>query len=251
MKYITFILFICFIGIGLSQKRDKLPSYFGLQFKPIIPGDFLSKSVIKINDTAFSGTFSQQYSYSFGASIRVGLTKLISIETGINQVKKNYKVDFDLSDSTITGQTRFGIISYDIPINAMIYIQLSDKIFSNASLGTSFVNYPSNVGGTVISNSKHLFVAEARRIRRFDFELNANLGFEFRSEKNGIFYLGSSAKIPFAPILKVAASYEYGNTLEKLAVGEVNGSYLSIDLRYFFPIIKSKGQQFNTGPIIN
>lgn len=250
LKFNLLYLFITFFcTFYFAQKKEKLPSYFGVQFKPIFPGDFLSKSKINVSDTGFLATFSQKYAYSFGATIRVGITKLISFETGINQVKRNYDINFSVPDSNVIGKTDFGILSYDIPLNAMIYIQLSEKIFSNASLGTSFIYYPSNVGSRIIENSKYVFTAEGRRNRRFDLEINANFGFELRTEKNGFFYIGSSAKIPFAPIFKVAASYEYGNEAQKLGIGEVNGSYLSLDLRYFFPIVKTKGTQFNKGPI--
>ncbi len=250
IRFFVFISILTFFRVEIyAQKKVNPPSYFGIQFKPLIPGDFLSKSVITVLDSGFIGTFTQKQGYSFGATVRVGLTKLISLETGINQVKRNYQIDFNLQDSSLSARSSFGILSYDIPINAMIYIQLSKKIFTNASLGTSFINYPSNVGSSVIVEQKHLFISEGRRNRRFDFELNANLGFELRTEKSGFFYLGASAKIPFAPIFKVAASYEYSNAVEKLAIGNVNGSYLSIDLRYFFHNVKTKGQQFNVGPI--
>lgn len=239
---------------ALSQDEPKgkkgLPSYFGLQVKPLIPGDFLSKSKISVFDSSFRGDFSQQFGYSFGAIVRVGLTKLISLETGISQVKRNYKVDFSLPDSNLTGSTGFGILSYDIPINAMFYIQLSEKIFTNASLGVAAVFYPSNVAATVIVNDRHLFVSEGRRNRHIDFEINGNLGFELRTDKKGFFYIGASARVPFSPIFKVAASYEYDNSVKKLAIGEVNGAYLSVDLRYFFPNVNNKGVQFNKGPIM-
>jgi hypothetical protein len=246
---ILFFVLTCFFSQALTQNRSIPLSYFGFQFKPIFPGDFLSQSQINVNDTGFFAIFSQKYAYSFGGIVRVGLTKLISIETGINQVKRNYQVDFSLTDSNVVGQTKFGIISYDIPLNTMIYIQLSDKIFSNASLGTSFVYYPSNVGSSNLVDSKYLFVAEGRRNRRFDLEVNANFGFELRTDKNGFFYIGTSAKIPFAPIFKVAAIYEYSNATNKLGIGEVNGSYLAVDLKYFFPLVNNKGKQFNKGII--
>ncbi len=250
IKYFFLFIFISqFYQLSFSQKREKFPSYFGIQFKPLIPGDFLSKSVVSVTDTGFIGTFTQKQGYSFGATVRIGLTKLISFETGINQVQRNYKIDFNLVDSAVTAKTSVGIISYDIPLNALIYIQLSEKIFTNASLGTSFVYYPSNVGTTVSVEPKHVFIGEGRRNKRFDFEINANLGFELRTEKNGFFYVGASAKIPFAPIFKVAASYEYESSQKALAIGDINGAYLSLDLRYFFPNIKNKGQQFNKGPI--
>lgn len=248
------ILNIVFVFLNqaiLSQNKERFPSYFGFQFKPLIPGDFLAKSQVTIREGNFNSTYSQKYGYSFGGIVRIGLTKLISFETGINQVKRNYNVDFSLPDSSKMGSTNFGVISYDIPLNAMVYIQLSKKIFTNASLGTSFVYYPSNVGASHYVDNEVLFVAEGRRNRIFDAEINANFGFELRTIKNGFFYLGASAKIPFSPIFKVASSYEFKSQDPIVAIGTINGAYLSLDLRFFFPNVKSTGQNNPDGPIID
>ena len=250
MRFLLIFTFFFVLGhTALGQKRERFPSYFGFQFKPLIPGDFLAKSQISVSNGTFSGLFTQKYGYSFGAMTRVGVTKLISFETGINQVKRNYDIDFSYPDSSLYGSANFGIISYDIPINAMIYIQLSEKFFTNASLGTSFVYYPSNVGVVLPVDNKVTFIGEGKRKRLFDFEINANYGFELRTEKNGFFYLGASAKIPLAPIFKVAAVYEFPGETSVAAVGEVNGAYLSLDIRYFFPNVKSKGKNTPDGPI--
>lgn len=247
--FLIFVSVLTMSQISLAQKKERFPSYFGFQFKPLIPGDFLAKSQIPVSNGNFSGLFTQKYGYSFGAMTRIGFTKLISFETGINQVKRNYDVDFSYPDSSLYGSTDFGIISYDIPVNAMIYIQLSEKFFTNASLGTSFVYYPSNVGAVLPVDNKVTFSAEGKRNRRFDFEINANFGFELRTEKDGFFYLGASAKLPFAPILKVAAVHEFPGNEAVAAIGEVNGAYLSLDLRYFLPNVKSKGKNTPDGPI--
>ncbi|MGV3632349.1 MAG: hypothetical protein ACO1O6_14165 [Bacteroidota bacterium] len=246
---LIFTSFLLLSQTALGQKKDRFPSYFGFQFKPLIPGDFLAKSQITVSNGTFSGTFTQKYGYSFGAMARIGFTKLLSFETGINQVKRNYDIDFSYPDSSLYGSSDFGVISYDIPFNAMIYIQLSEKFFTNASLGTSFVYYPSNVGVILPVDNKVTFSAEGKRNRRFDFEINANFGFELRTEKNGFFYLGASAKLPFAPIFKVASVYEFPGNQSVAAVGQVNGAYLSLDLRYFFPTVKSKGKNTPDGPI--
>lgn len=237
-KLIVFTLLVS--QFSVAQQKSRFPSYFGFQFKPLIPGDFLAKSQIKVSEGSFTGTFTQKYGYSFGAMMRIGFTKLISFETGINQVKRNYQIDFNHADSSLTGSTDFGIVSYDIPFNAMIYIQLSKKIYTNASLGTSLVCYTSNVGQSVAVENKVVFIAEGRRMRKFDAEINANFGFELRTEKNGFFYVGSSARIPFAPIFKVDAAYQFPSEEAVAAIGSVNGAYLSLDFRYFFPLSKKK-----------
>lgn len=232
-----------------KKKGNGLPSYFGLQFKPLVPGDFLAKSEILVADGNFTGRFTQRFGYSFGGVMRFALTKQISLETGVNQVRRNYTIDFALPDSNAVAQSSLGIISYDIPLTAMVYIQLGKRVYTNASLGTAFTFFPSNVASTVIVDDKYLFVGEGRRSANMGMELSANWGFELRTEKNGFFYLGVSGKVPFQPIFKVAASFEYKNSVRNLGIGYLNGAYLSLDLRYFLPNIANKGQQFNQGPI--
>jgi hypothetical protein len=248
-KLVVVILLSALFSVAFSQQQ-KFPSYFGIQFKPVIPGDFLAKSEITTRNGNFTGVFQQKYGYSFGGITRIGFTKLISFETGINLVRRNYNINFSLPDSSLSGKGDVGIVSYDIPINAMIYVQLSKEFFMNASIGSSFVYYPSNVATIVPVDSKVVFQAEGRRNRRFDAEVNANTGFEWRTEKNGFFYIGASAKLPFAPIFKVAAIYKFPSEESVVAISEVNGAYISLDFRYFFHNTKRKGLPQQTGPII-
>jgi hypothetical protein len=45
----------------------------------------------------------------------------------------------------------------------------------------------------------------------------------------------------------VAQYKNQGN--ERTAQGEIDGSFLALDFKYFFPNIKNKGPQFQQGPI--
>lgn len=251
-----FLLFIPFLlcGINLSaqqtkpEKKEKFPSYFGLQFKPLIAGDFLGTSQVKVSDQEFSATFTQKFGYSFGANVRIGLTKLISLETGINQVRRNYDIDFAIPDSNLYAKNDFGIISYDVPITALVYIQLSDQFFMNASLGGSVVYNPTDVATKIVLENGNTFLQEGRRYSKAGFEMSANFGVEFRTEKSGIFYLGTSGRIPVKPIFQVAAIYEK-QAYKRVGIGDMKGTYLSFDIRYYFPNIRNKGQQFIPGPI--
>lgn len=252
LKKISGVIIVCIMCLSakLSAQtvREKVPSYFGVQFRPIIPEDFLSTTQIKVADGLLQAQFTQLQGYSFGVTTRVGFTKLISFETGINQVKRNYRTNYQLADSNLVGETNFGIVSYEIPLNLLFYIQLSKKIFMNVSLGSSLNFFPSNVGVYTIVD-KHLFTSEGRRTSHFAGTMNGNVGFEYRTQKYGFFYIGASGVIPFKNIYKVAANYEYGNNIIYTAIGNINGGYLSLDLKYFFPIIHKKGTQVMDGPI--
>lgn len=254
MKFLLAVLFLWSGSAFLlaqqprPEKREKFPSYFGLQFKPLIPGNFLGTSQVKVSDKEFFATFTQTFGYSFGANVRIGLTKLISLETGINQVQRNYNIDFSIPDSNLYAKNNFGMVNYDVPLNALFYIQLSEKFFMNASLGGSIVYNPTDVATKTVDNKNNAFIHEGRRYSRVGFEMSANFGVEFRTEKSGIFYLGTSGRIPVKPIFQVAAVYER-QYYKRVAIGDMIGTYLSFDIRYYLPNIKNKGTQFIPGPI--
>lgn len=245
---VLLIIVVTSFRLNSQTVREKIPSYFGIQYKPLFPENFLSVTEIKLEQGGLKAQFTQLQGYSFGATVRIGFSKLISFETGINQVKRTYRTNYQLVDSSLVGETRFGILNYDIPFNLLFYIQLSKKIFMNVSLGSSLNFFPSNVGVYTIID-KHLFTSEGRRANHFSGTINGNIGFEYRTEKYGFFYLGTSGVIPFKNIYQVAANYEYGNTVIYSAVGTLNGGYLSLDFKYFFPLISKKGQQLKKGPI--
>ena len=73
----------------------------------------------------------------------------------------------------------------------------------------------------------------------FQPALSANIGCEYRTNKNGIIYLGASFQKPFSFIYLSKVGYN-GNNKEIIIRNELSGSYLTIDLRYFFPESKTK-----------
>ena len=250
-----FILGICcFWSIHLlaqeekSEKNEKFPSYFGLQFKPLIAGNFLGSSQLKLREGNFSATVNQTFGYTFGASVRIGLTKLISLETGLNQVQRNYSIDFSIPDSNLNAKNTIGFMNYDIPFNALIYIQLGKNLFMNTSMGGSMVYNPTDVASKIALEKGNVFNFEGRRFSKIGFEMNANIGMELRTSKSGIFYLGASGRIPIKPIYQVAAVYERQDHTQ-VAIGNLIGTYVAFDIRYYFPNIKNKGEQFIPGPI--
>lgn len=228
--------------------KEKVPAFFGLQYKVVLPGDFIAPSSITLENQSLITQFKLSSAFSFGAITRIGISKLLSLETGINQVKRKYIIDFQHIDSSLTGNSKLSVINYDIPINWMVYVPLSKQFFMNASLGVSFVFFPSNVA-TLDTTQFGRFIAEGRRLSHFGGTLNANMGFEFRSKKLGFFYIGCSGIIPFKNIYKVASAYVYVNQTQYLSTGYLNGAYLSIDLRYYLPNIAKKGGGLPDGPI--
>ncbi|MBI3240293.1 MAG: hypothetical protein HYZ43_15850 [Flavobacteriia bacterium] len=101
-----------------------------------------------------------------------------------------------------------------------------------------------------LPGGKYLLQMEGRRVERTHFASGAGIGFEFRTKKAGTFYFGGSAKIPFRPIfLGVGFVKKSGSSNDLISVGRVNGSYFTLEARYYLPTLKAKGEQFKPGPV--
>lgn len=249
MKRLLIVIFLAISGIGFAQvKKIAPPSYFGIHGRAVFPTQFIGTNSLYLVKDGFESTIRQEIGYSFGGTIRVGLTELISFESGINYTQRYYSIDYAVPDSSLAGSTGFGFIEYDIPLNGLFYIKLAENWYMNASLGLTLNFKPTHVQVQDSPPGYHLFIYTGLLRSRFGLGSNANLGFEYRTEKNGIFYLGGSARVPFGPLFDMIASYEWQGKYTR-AYGEMDGSFLSIDLKYFFPNIKNRGPQFQNGPI--
>lgn len=249
MKRLLIVLFVAITTSGFGQvKKIAPPSYFGLHGRAVFPTQFIGTNSLDLVKDGFSSTIRQELGYSFGGTIRVGFTDLVSFESGINYTQRYYSINYAVPDSNLAGSASFGFIEYDIPLNALFYIKLADRWYMNASMGAIMSFKPTHVQVKDSPPGYHLFIYTGLLRSRFGLGSNANLGFEFRTEKNGIFYLGGSARVPFGPLFDMIASYEWQGKSTR-AYGEMDGSFLSIDLKYFFPNIRNKGPQFQDGPI--
>lgn len=251
--FILFLICLHFSAFSQPPKKERVPSYFGLQVKPVFPTRFIGNSLTEFR----SGTdqpllletkIQQKVGYSFGATVRAGLTKLIALETGINFTQRNFDLEMSLPDSNIVGKNTLSFIDYDIPINALFYIRLAEKWYMNASLGVAVTFAPTHVEKETNPESIHNFKQTGFVPSKVGADANANIGFEFRTEKSGFFYIGGSGRVPFKPIFTLYSEHHYQG-YHTYSKADVDGSYLSIDFKYFFPNIANKGTQFKPGPI--
>jgi len=248
LLFISFIFsFSTFTQIG---NQGRFPNYFGFQVRTIFPTKFIGEKELTIFNESFSTTITQKMGYSFGATVRAGLTDLIALETGINFTQRYFSLNMSHLDSNIVGQNQFGFIQYDIPINALIYIKFTDEFYMNASLGLALGYKPSSIGSITNAGGLHQFfnIGLVDINKKVGVDLNANLGFEYRTKKAGIYYIGGSARLPLSPIFGLVSQYRNGN-YRLTAFGEVNGSYLSLDIKYFLPYFGGSGRYKPHGPI--
>ena len=245
---IVLFFFLFVFSTTCAQVPKKEPNFFGFQFRPLIPLNVVGDRPFDIQEDGFNTTVTSKFGYNYGGIVRIGLTELMAIETGMGYTKRNYSLDYAVPDSNLYGRDNVGFVNYDIPVNLLVYIKLGGGFYMNASLGVSLNFYPSNVRTLENPYGKHLFIFEGRRGGFFSTDVNANVGFEYRTEKSGIFYMGFSGKLPIQPIFLIASEYRY-DTQSVVGLSDIRGATFSLDFKYFFHKPPNKGVQFKPGPI--
>ncbi len=110
----------------------------------------------------------------------------------------------------------------------------------NASLGIAADMFASN-----IATSGYYFQTYSLRKSVINPGVIANIGWEYRTEKSGYFYLGASYHNPFSAIYLSRLEYDYNNK-DEIVETSLLGTYFTLDLRYFFqedPIKKYKNPE--------
>ncbi len=221
----VFILFFITVLHLFAQERTVT---VGLQAKPIFPVKFLKTGAQTVSQNGVDFTVTPKLGYSGGMVIRWGFTNTVSIETGINYVKRNYNLEF--KTDTFTGSSDFGIVNYQIPVSALVFIRLADKLYMNASAGISLDMFVSD-----IYTFSSYFNNYSQRNGVFQSGVLANLGWEYRTNKSGYFYIGASFQRPFLQIYNSSLRYFKNSSQQENLIMKLNGSYLTFDVRYFFP----------------
>lgn len=233
MQFITkSIFFCCLILSGSTLFAQKSLTTVGIQYKPIFPIDFLGTGPLTndLNGVQFKNQLTS--GFSFGLIIRHQFTNVIAVEGGINYVKR--KFDLSFTDGDFEGNSQFRIIGYEIPLTAMFFTRVSEDIYVNGALGPACDMFASS-----ILTYDDYFTHVASRKQVFNPAINGNVGIEYRTKKSGILYLGVSYHRPFSYIYVDKARYTYRGK-DVGAVNFIVGSYLTIDLRYYFHEDKKK-----------
>ncbi|WP_343634202.1 outer membrane beta-barrel protein [Fluviicola sp.] len=249
---ITLFCILSFLSVAQKQKKERFPSYFGITASPVIPNNFIGAVHTRFTNDSGSMTadFHNKWGFTFGGTIRIGLSKYISLETGISQVRRVYQISVSIPDSNIYDSQKLTFINYDLPVNALFYVPLTKKWLADASLGVSLTHYPSNAQDTMYPAPKRTIFVQGRRTERTYFALNAGIGFEYRTSKAGTFFLGFGAKVPVKPPFFGVSIFKHSGNGNKLsAYKPIEAGYFTIDFRYFLPISNKKKNIANK-PII-
>lgn len=223
----TVVVCMLILGSVIKTYAQEHIMTVGFQYKPVFTSSLVSGDLKPFYNGATELRFKQPSGHTFGMLIRRGYTKTISIETGINTTKRNYRMT--ITDSAFSGTSGFSTLSYEIPFSILTFIRLGEHAFMNASMGTSLDMYPSDVASKD-SYYNHI----SYRMRLFTPGLLANLGCEYRTEKSGYFYLGASYHRPLQKIYETHVNYLKTSQNPIAIDGYLTGAYITADLRYFF-----------------
>jgi len=213
-------------AFSFSARAQERLTTVGIQVKPIFPVNFLGTGTQTTDLDSVKFDIGLKSGFSAGMLIRKGITDFIAIETGINYVKRTYQ--FHLSDASYSVTSGYRIIGYEIPVSMLVYIRLGEQLFMNASMGASVDMYASNVEAF----SDNYSVLTVRR-SIFQPSIISNIGWEYRTEKAGFFYIGASFHRPFTYEFVSRIHYDRGSNSKEF-YDSMSGSYLTVDFRYFF-----------------
>lgn len=212
---------------------------FGFVVKPIFSSSYFRtgpqlQEVKDISGNNYSYALAQSSGFIAGGLLRKSFTKNIALESGIQFVKRIYNLDITSDSSSFSGSSDFKIIGYEFPIQALVFVQLSRKIWMNAALGTSIDMFPSDIEtrGSYFKNKTFRLSS----LTVFNAGVVANIGVEYRTEKSGIIYIGSSYHRSFKDTYRSVIGYYQDIKANPKSTTSFNlkGDYLTVDLRYYF-----------------
>ena len=205
------------------------PMVVGFQFRPIFKNKFFNSGNADLIQNDVNFTIEPTLGFSWGMVVRMPLANKVSVESGINYMKRNYAFGVTDLDSTFSTTANFAIVEYEIPVSAMIHIRLGERFYMNNSAGVS-LNMFKRSEVEFIDNISYTF----NRKSWMNFALIANIGWEYRTENSGYFYLGSSYQLPFTRVIVMKAVYDKNIGIEELET-EMNLGFFTIDLKYYLP----------------
>ncbi len=234
---IALSIFSSVFTFAQTNEDSKHLTSVGFQVRSISPVGVTGKNTYHISSNGFETRISQQAGFAIGAVIRTNLSEKFAIETSINFTHRRFNMEVSIPDSNVFGSSDMTFIEYDIPINAIMYTQLSDRMFLNSSLGVAIRYQPSDTRVFLYPEDRHYFTLYGLRNNKIGGNFNASLGCEYRTEKAGSFYLGGSARLPFQSLFEYAATYNYDGNVTDIS-SRIDGSFLSLDVKYLLPIQK-------------
>ena len=247
MVYVkSFLLFLIFVFFTAERMISQVNvTTFGIQLKPLFSNSFVGAGRVEAQSGDLRCEIIPASGLNYGMVIRRGISKSWSVESGICFVRRNYELKTFNSELSEPLSSRFRLICYEIPLQALVFVKLGEKLYMNGSGGFSVDVYPSDVETFASSNIDSVyFDVQHRTFRRkwLQTSLLVNYGFEYRTTRSGYYYFGVSYHRGFQDIATSLVRQLRNNDPEQMTL-PMSGNYLTVDFRYFFnekPELKNK-----------
>ncbi len=221
-------LLLTLLLTGVHSAAQKGVTTLGLQVKPVLPLEFFDP-LTTMQREHLTGEVELTGGLAFGMSMRVGISDLFSLETGLGQITRRFDFRIVNDTSGYADGSQVRLVGYELPLAGLVYIRLGQYLWMNTALGGSFDFYASDVQRDVLEGRVYLF-----RRNWVQMAVIGNLGVEYRTPKSGIIYLGATFHRTFAPVALAELTYYGPNYFPYRMQAELQGTYLTVDLRYYF-----------------
>jgi hypothetical protein len=219
-----------------AQRMDRTTA-FGLQYRPILAAPLLDTGPVRSGNEEFDATLVPELGHDFGVVLRWGIGERLAIETGIDQIRRNFSIRVKDQKSSYQDRIDFNMLAYQLPLRALLYVRIGRDLYANVAAGAVADIFPTDWTGGDGNSSQFT--------QRFNWLLGgftANLGMEYRTKKSGAFYLGGTYHRPitnppkYGPnIAAMEVSYKRDQQRLFRQTLVVPGNYITLDLKYFFP----------------
>ena len=243
----AFVLTVFLCAAGRSQQfteDDRFALTAGIEFKLIqnIPVFNLDSAVLIDPDQNFRAVYELQDGFGFGGVIRMRLSRVWNLETGLHYTRRRYRFQINDLQTSFSDETHFRVVGYEIPLKGLVYIQLGDDLYMNVALGASANFFASDVIG--LQNIYNIKGFKPSWVR---LGVMGNVGVEYRTRKDGYFYLGASWHQMVGEIMRTEINYfREGSPPASRQRDILDGTYFAIDFRYFInPTVKKKKPKVN------
>jgi len=235
IRYSYIILFL-FLPVLLFSQDKKVA--FGFQIEPIIPSALfrITTDEVRVDDILF--TSDPEPGVAFGAILSFNISPRFSLETGISQLSRKYRVsvfDDDLSESL-----QFSVLNFEMPLTMTYYVRLGRNIYMGHSAGVTAQFLPSHLKNNITvrdpSNGQELYAFQQVSLRKWFMmpAFKGGIGWEYRTPENGTFYIGPTYRL-FSVLYNTELSYSRGNQpITQIRIKPI-GDYFGITIRYVFP----------------
>ncbi len=228
--------FLCLSANAQDEQGVEITA--GVEFRALLSTSIFNIDSVVLIDPGnnFRGVYNYSGGMGFGGVIRVKLTKLLNVESGLYFTRRRYNFRIEDLTTDFRDETSFRVVAYEIPIKGLIYIRMANRIYMNVALG-----FGANFFASDVISIEQIYNIKAFKLAWMRGSVLGNVGVEYRTEKDGFFYLGFTFNQMLNDIMITEANYfREGIPPAYRQRGPLDGTYLSADLRYFFPMAKPK-----------